>query len=112
MLNRLPTSCVPEATAYNKLKLLHIHHNTQAQGATTMQRQLPPIEVDIRQPIGPRPETRETPPYINPIMRPPPRPPDLDDNKMRDSRPNLITDPNIDFEENSPHQEGIIFRNI
>ena len=27
---------------------------------------------------------------------------------MRDSRPNLITDPNIDFEENSLHQEGII----
>ena len=47
-------------------------------------------------------------PYINPIMRPPPRPPDLDDNNSRDLRPNLITDPNIDFEENSPHQEGII----
>ena len=41
-------------------------------------------------------------------MRPPPRPPDLDDNNRRNLRPNLITDPNIDFEENSPHQEGII----
>ena len=40
-------------------------------------------------------------------MRPPPRPPDLDDNN-RDLRPNVITDPSIDFEENSPHQEGII----
>ena len=40
-------------------------------------------------------------------MRLPPRPPDLDDNR-RDLRPNLIKDPNIDFEENSPHQEGII----
>ena len=84
------------------------HSNTQAQGATTMQRQLPHVQVDIRQPIGPKLETRETPPYINPIMKPPQRLPDLDDNNRRDSRPNLITDPNIDFEENSPHHEGII----
>ena len=41
-------------------------------------------------------------------MRPPPRPPDLVDNNSRDFRPELITDPNIDFEENSPHQEGIV----
>ena len=40
-------------------------------------------------------------------MRPPPSPPDLEDNNRRDLRPNLITDPNIDFVENS-HQEGII----
>ena len=84
------------------------HPITQAQGDTTTQRQLPHVKVDIRQLMGPRLETRETPPYINPIMRPPPRPPDLDDNNRRDSRPNLITDPNIEFEENSPHQEGTI----
>ena len=41
-------------------------------------------------------------------MRPPPRPPDLGDNNNRDLKPNLITNPNIDFEENSPYQEGII----
>ena len=41
-------------------------------------------------------------------MRPLSRPPDLENNNRRDLRPNLITDPNIDFEENSPHQEGII----
>ena len=81
---------------------------TQLQGATTMQGQLPHVQVDIWQPIGPRLENRQTSPYINPIMRPPPRPPDLEDNKRRDLRPNLITDRNIDFEENSPHQEGII----
>ena len=45
---------------------------------------------------------------MHPIMRPPPRPPDLVDNNTRDFKPDLITDPNIDFEENSPHQEGII----
>ena len=38
-------------------------------------------------------------------MRPPP---DLEDYNRRYLRPNLITDPNIDFEENSPHQEGFI----
>ena len=41
-------------------------------------------------------------------MRPPLRPPDLEDNNRRDLRPNLITDSSIDFEENAPHQEGII----
>ena len=84
------------------------HPIMQLQGATTMRGQLPHVQVYMRQPIGPRLEMRETPPYINPIMRPPPRPPDLNDNNRRDSRPNLITDPNIDFEENSLHQEGII----
>ena len=87
---------------------LMTHPITQLQGATTLQGQLPHVQVDIRQPIGPRLETRETPPYKNPIISPPPRPSDLDDNNRRDSRPNLITDPNIDFEGNSPHQEGIV----
>ena len=32
----------------------------------------------------------------------------MDDNDRRDSRPNLTADPNIDFEKNSLHQEGII----
>ena len=41
--------------------------------------------------------------YAQPVMRPPPRPPDL-------VRPMINTEirPNLDFEENSPHQEGII----
>ena len=47
------------------------HLITQPQGAMTMQGQLPHVQVDIRQPIGPRLKTRETPPYINAIMRPP-----------------------------------------
>ena len=45
--------------------------NTQLQDATTIKRQLPHVQVDIGQPIGPRLETRQTPSYINPIMRPP-----------------------------------------
>ena len=73
-----------------------------------MQRQLPHVQVDIKQLIGPRLETRETPSYLNPILRPSPRPPDFDDNNRRDPRPNLIMGPNLDFKENSLHQERII----
>ena len=54
-----------------------------------------------------RPGIRQTPSYIHPITRPPPRPPDVVDNR-RDSRPVSVTNPNLHFEENSPHQEGII----
>ena len=39
-------------------------------------------------------------------QRPPPRHPDLAD--RRNYRTDIGTDPNLDFEENSPHQEGII----
>ena len=44
--------------------------------------------------------------YSQPVMRPPPKLPDLAD--RRNHRTDTGTDPNIDFEENSPHQEGII----
>ena len=39
---------------------------TQSQGATTMQRQLP---YNIRQQTVPKLETRQTPPYMHPIIR-------------------------------------------
>ena len=60
-------------------------------------------QTDIRQPIGPRIETRQVPFYPDPILRPPPRPPDLKENRRDLS--DLDTDINIDFEENSPYQE-------
>ena len=43
--------------------------------------------------------------YSQPITRPPPRPPD-----PSESNPKVTTqiETNLDFEENSPHQEGII----
>ena len=41
----------------------------------------------------------------HPSVRPPPKPPNAED---ATSSPNLGEDPNVDFEENSPHQEGII----
>ena len=74
-----------------------------------MPRQLPHVQADNRQPIEPRLENKQIPPYIHSITRPPTRPRDLDNSINRTNiMPKLITDPNIYFEENSPHQEGII----
>ena len=53
-----------------------------------------------------RPGTRGTS-YPDPIARPPPRPPELK-YKRKDLRQDIGTNPNLDFEENSPYQEGII----
>ena len=83
--------------------------DTQPQNVITMPRQLPHVQAVNRQPIEPRLKNKQIPPYIHLITRPPPRPTDLDNSNNRTNiRPELITDPNIDFEENSPHQEGII----
>ena len=49
---------------------------------------------------------RQTPAYSHPIARPPPRPSDLADRRSYST--DVGTDPNLDFEENSTHQEGII----
>ena len=71
--------------------------------------QFPHVQADNKQPIETRLENEQILPYIHPINRPPPRPPDLDNSNNRANiRPELITGPNIDFEENSPHQEGVI----
>ena len=53
-----------------------------------------------------RPGTRGVS-YLDPIARPPPKPPELMD-KITGPRQDVDTNPNVDFEENSPHQEGII----
>ena len=47
---------------------------------------------------------------IHPSIRPPPKLPN--DVKDAMSSPNLGQDPNVKFEVNSPHQEGINYRNI
>ena len=60
------------------------------------------------QPYNPtRPGVKQMPVYSHPITRPPPRHPDLVSNG-KNSRTDIGIDPNLDFEENSPHQEGII----
>ena len=63
-------------------------------------------QTDIRQPIGPRVETRQVQFYPDPILRMLPRLPDLKEN--RSNLLDLDMDRNIDFEENSPYQECII----
>ena len=64
-------------------------------------------QTDMRQPIGPRIETRQVPFYPNLNLRPPPRLPYLKENR-RDFSSGLDTETNVDFEENSPYQEGIV----
>ena len=63
----------------------------------------------IIQPIGPKIQHRPSPPYHDPYARPPPRPPDV--TNSIDSQKDLLDtdlDRNVDIEENSPFQEGII----
>ena len=52
-----------------------------------------------------RPRVSQTT-YSQLLMSPPPRPPDPND--RRNHRTDTGIDPNLDFEENSPQQEGII----
>ena len=63
----------------------------------------------IIQPIGPKILHRPSPPYHNPYARPPPRPPDVT-NSIDNGKDLLETDldRNVDIEEISPFQEGII----
>ena len=68
-----------------------------------------PAPASITQPVEPRIEHRPIPPYHEPLLRPPSRPPATTD--VKDNRKDLLDldmDRNIDFEENSPYQEGII----
>ena len=63
----------------------------------------------IIQPVGPKIQHRPSPPYHNLYARPPPRPPDV--TNSIDSQKDLLEtdlDRNVDIEENSPFQEGII----
>ena len=78
---------------------------TQSQG-TVQTEHKSTAQRDIRQPIGPRLETRPVHSYPDPILRLPPRLPDLKENR-RDLL-DLDMDISIDFEENSLYQEGII----
>ena len=59
--------------------------------------------------IGPKIQHRPSPQYHDPYTRPPPRPPDVTDplDSQKDLSDNDL-DRNIDIEENSPFQEGII----
>ena len=78
---------------------------TQLQERVQIEYQLA-AQTGIKQPIGPRIENRPIPFYPDPTLRPPPRPPDL--KETRRDLLDLDTVRNIDFEENSPYQGGII----
>ena len=65
-----------------------------------------PVQTDFRQPIGHRIEARQVPIYPDPLLRLPPRPPDLRENGKGFT--DLDMGISTDFEENSPFQEGII----
>ena len=65
-----------------------------------------PAEADFRQPIGLRIQARQVPICPDPNLRLPPRPPDLEGNGT--DLTDLDMGINMDFEENSPFQEGII----
>ena len=63
----------------------------------------------IIQQIGPKIQHRPSPPYHDPYTRPPPKPPDITDplDSWKDLLENDL-DRNVDIEDNSPFQEGII----
>ena len=68
-----------------------------------------PTLASITQPREPITHLRPNPPYHEPFVRPPPRPPYA--TAMKDNRKDLSDfdmDRKIEFEENSPYQEGII----
>ena len=69
------------------------------------------VPTNPKQPLETKISCRIMPPYHEPFVRPPPRPPDIP--YARDNRKDLLnedTDRKIDFEENSHFQEGIIFK--
>ena len=73
---------------------------------TVQSEHVSPAQTDFRQPLSPRIVTRKVTIFPNPLLRPPPNPPDLKENRRDLS--GLDTDISTDFEENSPYQEGII----
>ena len=94
-----PQTPAPEVTQSLSETVTQSQETVQTEHKSTAQ-------TDIRQPIGPKIDTRQIPFYPDLILRQPSRLPDLKENK-RDLL-ELDTDRNIDFEENSPYQEGII----
>ena len=90
---------------------------TQSQDSILPQFQVPtapkpliqPTPASITLPLEPRIDPRPIPPYHEPFVRPPPRLPDV--TAVKDNRKDLQDldmDRKIKFEENAPHQGGII----
>ena len=95
---------LPEPVVQSQERTLPQHHIPAAP-----QPIVHPTPTFTTQPIEPRIEHRPTPPYHEPFLRPPPRPPDVTD--VKDERKDLLDldmDRNINVEENLLHQEDII----
>ena len=76
---------------------------------TMLQPLVQPTPASTTQPLEPITHNRPIPPYQEPFVRPPPRSPDAI--PMSDTQKNFSDfdmDRKIEFEENSPYQEGII----
>ena len=112
---QLPAPPIPKPAPRTVLPLPE--HVTQLQDSiipphpvpTALQLIVEPTPASITQPIEPITHNRPIPPYHEPFVRPQPRPPDA--TTMKDNRKDLSdfdTDRKTEFEENSPHQEGII----
>ena len=94
---------LPESTAQSQIDAL-----PQPVSITLPQgQQVDPTSIILW--IGPKIQHRPSLPYHDPYARPPPRPPDVNDplDSWKDLSDNDL-DRNVDIEENSPFQEGII----
>ena len=110
------TPAQPIASQVPKIALPLPEPNTQSQVDALPQHV--PTPLPQHQPVdptciipqmGPKIQHRPSPPYHDPYARSPPRPPDVTDSidSWKDLLDNDV-DRNVDIEENSPFQEGII----
>ena len=116
MLLPQQTPAQPITTHVPKVALPLPEPNTQSQVDVLSQHV--PIPLPQHQPVdptciilwkGPKIQHRPSPPYHDPYARPPPRPPDV--TGPIDSQKDLLDNDlhrNVNIEENSPFQEGII----
>ena len=103
------TTHVPKAALSLPEPIVQSQENVQTWHHIPLPQHQPVDPTHIIQPIGPKIQHRSSPPYHDPYARPPPRPPDV--TNLIDSQKDLLDndlDRNIDIEENSPFQEGII----
>ena len=95
---------LPEPVIQSQDSIIPQHHVP-----ITLQPLVEPTPASINQPIEPITCNRSIPPFHEPFVRPPPRPPDV--TAMKDNRKDLSDfdmDRKIKFEENTSHQEGMI----
>ena len=105
MVSQVPKAALPLPEPYTQSQV-----GAPPQNVSILLPQHQPIDPTcIVQPTGPKIQHRPSPPYHDPHARPPPRPPDVTDsiNSQKDLLGNDLSR-NVDIEENSPFQEGII----